>query len=75
MQKCADCARVKIFSRNKKGNGKCKACNGTGEWMPKIEEMSEEQKMSYFAMSIQADCPSYNGTSVCPTCKGAGIID
>ena len=75
MHKCPDCARVKSFSGNKKGNGKCRACEGTGEFMPKIEEMSEEEKYLHLSRFIQADCPNCNGSGKCPTCKGTGLVD
>jgi hypothetical protein len=65
---CPDCDSVKMFSAALEGDGKCSACHGTGSdcFLESVAEILGGEELP---------CEECQGTGLCPTCTGTGVIE
>jgi len=67
MPKCPDCDSVKILSIPDEGDGKCRVCHGSGKTV--MDEFVEG------FLGGESECSNCNGSGICPTCGGTGVVD
>jgi DnaJ-class molecular chaperone len=68
MTGCPDCDSVKMFSAGAEGDGKCSVCHGTGSdgFLESVTEVLGGE---------ESPCDQCQGTGICPTCVGIGVIE
>jgi DnaJ-class molecular chaperone len=68
MSGCPDCDSIKPFSLAAEGDGKCSVCHGTGSdgFLESVVEVLGGE---------ESQCDQCQGTGLCPTCAGTGVIE
>lgn len=67
MPKCPDCDSIKVLSIPEEGDGKCRVCHGSGKTV--MDEFVEG------FLGGESECSNCNGSGICPTCEGTGVVD
>jgi len=67
MPKCPDCDGVKISPILDEGDGNCSVCHGSGKTV--MDEFVEG------FLGGESEGSNCNGSGICPTCGGTGVVD